>query len=83
MCPRRTCVRLAALATCAAVLAGCETTGPGPLAMASAPAPAPASMTRTRAASECWMATEKTAQTMNLDKRADLVSACIEKKMRG
>jgi hypothetical protein len=29
------------------------------------------------------MATEKAAQTMDLDKRADLVNVCIDKKMRG
>jgi hypothetical protein len=29
------------------------------------------------------MATEKTAQKMDLDRRADLVNGCIEKKMRG
>jgi hypothetical protein len=40
-------------------------------------------MTRTRAAAECWMKTEKTAQTMNLDQRADLVNTCIDKRMRG
>ena len=81
----RSFVRFAAAALCAAGLAACETTGPGPFAMASAPstAPAPAPMTRTRAASECWMATEKTAQRMTLDKRADIVGACIDKKMRG
>lgn len=84
MRPARTFVRLALAALFAAGLAGCETTGPGPFAMASAPpAPGPAPMTRTKAASECWMATEKTAQKMTLDKRADVVSACIEKKMHG
>lgn len=70
-------IRVAALAACAGLLAGCETTNPGPFAMA------PAGMTRTRAAADCWMATEKTAQNMNLDKRADLVNACIDKKLHG
>jgi hypothetical protein len=70
-------IRVAALAACAGLLAGCETTNPGPFAMA------PAGMTHTRAAADCWMATEKVAQKMNLDKRADLVNVCIDKKMRG
>ncbi len=73
----RTFVRFTAAAAFAAALAGCETTGPGPYAMA------PASMSRTRAAADCWMATEKTAQSMDLDKRADLVNACIDNRMRG
>lgn len=73
----RTFVRLGGVLTCAAMLAGCETTTPGPFAMA------PLGMTRTRAAAECWMATEKTAQKMNLDKRADLVNVCIDKRLRG
>ena len=72
----RTFVRVVGLLTFAAALAGCETTGPGPFAMAPG-------MTRTRAAAECWMKTEKTAQTMNLDQRADLVNTCIDKRMRG
>lgn len=72
----RTFVRLGAAATCAVALAGCETTNPGPFAMAPR-------MTRTRAAAECWMKTEKTAQTMNLDKRAEVVNTCIDKRMRG
>lgn len=49
--------------------------------MAAAPLPPP--MTHTRAASECWMSTEKVALKMSLDRRADLVHACIEKKMHG
>ena len=76
MRPSRTFVRLAALATCAVVLAGCETTSPGPFAMVPAPA------TRTRAAAECWMKTEPLAQKMNLDRRADLVNTCIDKRLR-
>ena len=70
-------VRFAVLAGFAALLAGCETTGPGPTASLLSP------MTRTRAAAECWMQTEKSAQAMGLDKRADVVNVCIGKKMRG
>jgi hypothetical protein len=73
--------RLAALAASAALLAACQTTNPGATAQASAPAPVV--MTHTRAAAECWMQTEKTALKMDLDRRADLVDACIDKKMHG
>jgi hypothetical protein len=66
----------------AVALAGCETTGaPSPSAQASAPVEAP--MTHQRAASECWMATEKGHGDMNLDKRADIVTKCIDDKMSG
>jgi hypothetical protein len=40
-------------------------------------------MSHRRAAAECWMATEKTAQKIDLDRRADIVQGCIDKKMRG
>jgi hypothetical protein len=70
-------LRLAALVGTAALLAGCETTGSQPTAGLFSP------MTHRRASAECWMETEKTAQSMNLDKRVDVVNGCIEKKMRG
>ena len=58
-------------------LAGCETTGSsGPQAKAEPP------MTHARAASECWMRTEKDAALMNLDRRADIVTRCIDDKMK-
>jgi hypothetical protein len=72
-------MRLAVLAAAAALLAGCQTDGPGPMAQAPAPAP----MTRTRAASQCWMQTEKLATRMSLDRRADIVETCIDRKMHG
>lgn len=79
--------RLAFIIAGAALLAGCETTDPRPTSVAAAHhSPTfvlPTFMTRTRAAAECWMATEKTAQTMDLDRRADVVQGCIDKKMRG
>jgi hypothetical protein len=83
--------RLALVVAAAALLAGCETDGntPGPFAALSSPAkpaePAKAPeppMTRSRAASECWMSTEKGNAGMNLDKRADLVDKCIDTKMK-
>lgn len=86
--------RLALILAAAALLAGCETDGntPGPLASLTShakpaepaePAKAPEPpMTRSRAASECWMSTEKGNAGMNLDKRADLVDKCIDTKMK-
>lgn len=71
----------AALVLGAALLAGCETTRPGPVAQTQPPPEPP--MTRSQAAELCWMSTEKTNQGMNLDKRADLVTKCIEDKMKG
>ena len=73
-------------------LAGCQTDGappPNPFAALSSPAPKeePAKpseppMTRSRAASECWMSTEKGRADANLDKRADFVTKCIDEKMK-
>jgi hypothetical protein len=39
-------------------------------------------MTHSRAASECWMGTEKGSAKANIDKRADIVDKCIEDKMK-
>ena len=89
----RTCKAAALVLALAAagLLAGCETDGnsPGPLAALSTPAkpaepekPPEPPMTRTRAASECWMSTEKGSASANIDKRADLVDKCIENKMK-
>lgn len=65
----------------AIALAGCETTGSGP-APAAAAAPQPP-MTHSRAAAECWMATEHGHADIDLDKRADIVTKCIDEKMKG
>jgi hypothetical protein len=78
---------LACVVASAALLAGCETDAPGPLASLSSkpsePAKAPEPpMTRSRAASECWMSTEKGSSSANLDKRADLVTKCIDDKLK-
>jgi len=81
---------LAILAVAAGLLAGCETdgSGPGPLAALSGPTkpaepakPPEPPMTRSRAATECWMSTEKGSASGNLDKRADIVTKCIDDKM--
>jgi hypothetical protein len=68
---------LAVLLLSAAALGGCETTGGGPSAQAATP------MTHQQAALDCWMATEKDAARLGLDKRADVVTKCIADKMSG
>jgi hypothetical protein len=79
---------LALLVIAAGLLSGCETTssGPGPLAAQAAKPPEPPTpeppMTRSRAAEECWMKTEKGSAAANLDKRADVVTKCINDKMK-
>ncbi len=69
------------LAFAAVALAACESAPPGsPPPAAAAPEPP---MTHSRAATECWMATEKGHADMNFDKRADIVTKCIDQKMKG
>lgn len=63
----------------ALALSGCETTGSTPGPQAAAPEPP---MTHSRAAQECWMKTEKGAAALGLDKRADIVTKCIDDKMK-
>lgn len=79
---RASALRMAPLALAMLLLAGCETTGSGPGTPATAK-PAEAPMTHSRAAQECWMATEKGYASADLDKRADLVTKCIDDKMKG
>ena len=75
--------RLALLVAVAGLLAGCETTGTGPSVLAAKPPDPPEPpMTRSRAAADCWMSTEKGSAAANLDKRADLVTKCIDDKMK-
>lgn len=86
---------LALLAMTGGLLAGCQTDGPSsnPLselaaynskkddpAKTAAKPPEPP-MTRSRAAMECWMKTEK-GRDANLDKRADVVTKCIDEKLK-
>ena len=70
----------------ALALAGCNTDGSGPtgsLAQASVPDKAPEPpMTRARAATECWMKTDKGRGDTDLDKRADIVTKCIAAKLK-
>jgi hypothetical protein len=72
--------RTLVLVLAAAALAACETTGSGPSAQAEAPPEPP--MTHSRAASDCWMSTEKGSAAVSLDKRADIVTKCIDQKMK-
>jgi len=37
---------------------------------------------RTWAAADCWKSTEKNYDKMNIDKRADIVTKCIDDKMK-
>jgi predicted small secreted protein len=71
----------AVLLLLAATLGGCETTGTGAPGVQAAAAPPPAPMTHEKAATECWMGTERDYGKMSLDKRADIVSKCIDQKM--
>jgi hypothetical protein len=88
---RNTFGTLALIVAAAALLAGCETDGntPGPFASLTSSAkpaepvkPPEPPMTRARAASECWMSTEKGSAKTNLDKRADVVDKCIDDKLK-
>ncbi|HZL32277.1 MAG TPA: hypothetical protein VFC54_14625 [Pseudolabrys sp.] len=88
---RRKAAALAVLGLAAVLLSACETDGStsSPLASLTGPAkkeeaakPPEPPMTRSRAASECWMATEKGRADADLDKRADAVTKCIDQKMK-
>lgn len=69
---------LAALLVAAGVLlAGCNTDSTGQ------PAARAAVMTHQQAALECWMATEHGRADLPLNKRADIVDACIKGKVEG
>ncbi len=72
--------RILPLVLAAGLLAACETTGAG--VATEPPKPPEPPMTHTRAAEQCWMATEKGAASLSLDKRADLVDKCIADKMK-
>ena len=73
---------LALLLVAAGPLAGCETAGLGAATEAGKPTKPESPMTRSRAATECWMNTEKGSAGVNIDKRADTVTKCIDDKMK-
>ena len=84
--------RLLLLVLAAGLLTGCETTAGAPGApaaqtakLADKPAEPPKPelpMPRPRAAGECWMGAEKAHASMDIDKRADWVTKCIDDKMK-
>jgi hypothetical protein len=81
-------VRAALSLAAALLLSACETTGTGPRAgspasmqAAQAPPPEPP-ITRAHAAEQCWMMTEKGHASAGIDRRADIVTKCIDDKMK-
>jgi hypothetical protein len=50
--------------------------------MAQAPPPAAKPMTRQEAALQCWMSVEKGHKDASLDGRADIVTKCINDKLK-
>lgn len=64
----------------ATALAGCNTDATGKPSVRAAPKQP---LTHQQAALDCWMATEHGHADLPLDKRADLVDACIKDKMAG
>ena len=70
------------LLACAPALAACQTDAPaGPSAQAS-PQEAATQPTRQEAALQCWASVDKAHPTMGLDQRADIVTKCINDKMK-
>ena len=69
------------LLACSPLLAACQTDASGPSAQA-APQEAPPPLTRQEAAAQCWMSVEKTHKNTGLDQRADIVTKCIDDKMK-
>ena len=71
----------ALLLACTPALTACQTDGPGPSAQAS-PQEAAKPPTRQEAALHCWTSIDKAHPSMGLDQRADLVTKCINDKMK-
>jgi hypothetical protein len=72
------------LLACSPLLAACQTDAPaGPSAQAAPQEAAKdAPPTHQEAAAQCWMSVEKTHKDMGLDQRADIVTKCINDKMK-
>ena len=76
------------LLACSPLLAACQTDAPaGPSAQAEPQGTqtaqeAPPPLTRQEAAAQCWMSVEKTHRSAGLDQRADIVTKCINDKMK-
>ncbi len=75
-------LRAALLLAAGLALAGCQTDSTGKPEAKAAPA-APAVPDHQQAALDCWMETEHGHADLPLDKRADVVDACIKAKMAG
>jgi len=67
---------------CAPALSACQTDSPvAPIAQAAPQREQPKTPTRQEAAWQCWNAVDKTHKEASLDKRADIVTKCIDDKM--
>jgi hypothetical protein len=68
------------------LLAACQTDAPASPSAQAAPAQeapeAAPPLTRQEAAAQCWMSVEKTHKNTGLDQRADIVTKCINDKMK-
>jgi hypothetical protein len=69
------------LLACTPVLTACQTDSTSPSAQAT-PQEAPQPPTRQEAALICWASIDKAHPTMGLDQRADIVTKCINDKMK-
>ena len=73
------------LLACTPALAACQTDNPSPSAQASpqeAAKEAAKPPTRQEAALHCWTSVDKAHPSMSLDQRADIVTRCINDKMK-
>jgi len=78
------CASTLLLLAAAAILSACQTDSPASPSAQAAPQEQPAKpMTHEEAALQCWMSVEKAHKNMALDKRADVVTKCIDDKMSG
>ena len=66
----------------APLLGACQTDGPAAPSAQATPQEQP-KPTRQEAALQCWMSVEKAHKDLSLDKRADIVTKCINDKMNG
>ena len=73
------------LLACTPALTACQTDSPGPSAQASpqeAAKEAAKPPTRQEAALQCWASADKAHPKMDVDRRADIVTKCINDKMK-
>lgn len=66
----------------APALAACQTDSAGTPMAQAAPADVPQPITRQQAALHCWMSIEKGRKDMPIDRRADVVTKCIDDKLK-